>query len=364
MTPKTLLIDGRRLGAHGIGVYTRNVISALVELIESKSLDLELGVLLLESEKDNVKNYPWFNNVRKHFFNAKPYSLKEYFSLANYIDSLNYDLVHIPHYTLPLGVKTKSVITVHDLIHVTHPEKFYYPFVAKILIGHALRKADFIITVSESSKNEILKAFKVKESKLKVIPNLMQFKDCKSGEKENYFLAIISTFKKHKGLDFLLKAFSVFRKENPDFKLLLAGSGIEKGKTEIMLNDDYVLSKDKIELLGRVSDDELKNYLSSAKGLCIASDIEGFCIPMLEAHMFNLPVVAKPLSVLKELEIERFDYLAKDCSVNEYVRAMNSLAKSTSSLSDESKNNLSLQRDKFSFNSVAKQLLNVYQNIA
>lgn len=363
MTLKTLLIDGRRLGAHGIGVYTNNIISALIELIEFESLKLDIGILLLDSEKKKASNYSWFNKVRKHYFDAKQYSIKEYFFLAKFIDSLNYDLVHIPHYTLPFGLKTKSVVTVHDLIHITHPEKFYYPLIARFLVGHAIRKASYVITVSESSKEEILKHFKLSQNKTAVVPNLFKFKEEVVHKREQFFLAIISTFKKHKGIEFLLKAFTYFNKENPNYKLLLAGSGIEKGRAVIEINKDYQISKENIELLGRVSDAELKKYLGSAKGLCIASDIEGFCIPMIEAHMFNLPVVAKPLAVLKELTINRFDYIAKDSSLVEYVKAMQKLVNDKSEISNTIKEDLMLQRERFSFNTVAKKLINIYQDI-
>lgn len=364
---KKILIDARRLGNHGIGVYTNNLIQALIEFSDFNNLKIEFGVLVLSSflSKQNKEDYYWLDKVEIHKCKTQGYSIKEYLFFGRVIDSLNYDLVHIPHYTLPFALKTKSVVTIHDIIHISHPEKFYYPYVAKFLIGHALKKANSVISVSQSSKSEILKFFKYDSKKITVIPNLLKTKKIEivKDSFENYFIAIISTFKKHKGLDFLLEAFKSFSENNRGFKLYLVGSGIEEAKESVIYKEFFSKNSSNIKVIGRVEEIELYSLLQNSKALCVASDIEGFCIPIIEAHSFYVPVIAKPLKVLKELEISAFDYYSKDFTIESFAEQMKKIALHKWEFTEDLKIKIDTQIESFSFNNIAELILNQYYDV-
>ena len=161
--PVRLLIDGRKLGDGGIGVYIENAIIGLLQLG---------GVEVTVIGSPNYDKSPsWVSAVDWIASDARQYSFKEYFFLARGIDFSKFDIFHAPHYTLPFGIPLPSVVTVHDLIHLTHPQSFYYPWVAKRLIASAVKRASVVVAVSEDTRRGIMAQFGVPGEKVVCIPN-------------------------------------------------------------------------------------------------------------------------------------------------------------------------------------------------
>ena len=142
--PIRLLLDGRKLRDGGIGVYTENLIAGLLEVG-----GVSITVLYTD---ERCRTAPYASQVQWLWDPARPYSLDELFSLASRIDFSRFDIFHTPHYMLPYRIPIPTVVTVHDLIHITHPEKFWYPSVAKLLIRSAVRRADGVLAVSRHTR--------------------------------------------------------------------------------------------------------------------------------------------------------------------------------------------------------------------
>lgn len=274
---------------------------------------------------------------------AKPYSIDELIGMPRRIDFSRYDLLHVPHFTLPFRVGIPTVVTVHDLIHMTFPEKRYYPFVSKILIRSALKRATKVLTVSQASYKDLSNLCPSHKRKISVVPNALdpmfvrerhskEYLASRFGLRGRYLMAVMSMLKPHKGLSELLKAFRTtestlaqmranadsgilsddWSREYSDLKLVLVGKGIEDLTNHPeLLNLAGALRG--VRIFGSVSKEDLCQLYGGADALIVPSFAEGFCLPVLEAKSFGTPVIARPVPALMEL-CGSGDWIAPDFS--------------------------------------------------
>jgi glycosyltransferase involved in cell wall biosynthesis len=335
--PLRVLLDARKLLDGGIGVYTENIICGLLA-----QKNVELTVILhseLVSSRELEKN-DWYNSVGIIEDNARSYSFDELFRLSSRIDSSDFDVYHIPHYTLPHGLNLPTVITVHDLIHINYPEHIFYPIVARYLIKSSLKRATRVLTVSQATFNELSRFVKHKSrinSKIRVVPNALDPYFLKSSQfadflntrfklRGDYILTVHSNLKPHKGLRDLLKAFRAIKEERSSNNGSASGSRIKNGLklilvgkgTEELVEIDGLLEKagsiEDVYVYGTVTKEELLNLYAGALGVVVSSVAEGFCLPILEAQAQGTPVVARPVPAVKELMTGR-DIVCEDFSV-------------------------------------------------
>ena len=357
--PLRLLIDGRKLGDGGIGVYIENAILGLLQSGKVK-------ITVIGSRRSR-ELFSWADSVNWIFSTARQYSFREYFLLARTIDFSQFDVFHAPHYTLPFGVPIPTVVTVHDLIHLTHPQSFYYPLIARRLIASAIKRSCVVIAVSEDTRRGILDQFRVDEQRVVHIPNAISPYLMEEGDMFRirntdapYFVSVLSNTKPHKGIADLLNAYSAFRSEfmagqrgRECPKLVLAGYGAEALR---VANDDAPVEG--VEICGAVEVDVLRQLYRGAQSLIVPSFVEGFCLPAVEAQSLGTRVICRPVGALKEL-VANDDIVTTDFSVEALVAGMHESCLATR-VSMESKR---LHLEKFSLPNISKQLLNVYTNV-
>ena len=329
-----ILIDGRKILDGGIGVHTENTIQAL---LAQENVDVSVILDPEVRKAPEVAKSTWLERVDVVKDSARPYSLDEAFGLPQRIDFSRYDLFHVPHFTLPFGIKIPTVITVHDLIHIKYPEHFYYPWVARFLIKSALKRASRVLAVSQATYDDLLEFVGPNEkirAKLRVVPNALDpffLKNPQGPEylmnrfklQGDYLLTVFSTVKPHKGVTDLLNAFKTIKERQRviaaatpegqvlnDLKLILVGKG-----TETLVERERLLeiagSIPGVYVFGTVSREELLNLYAHALGVVIPSKIEGFCLPVLESHAQGTPVVVRPVPAIKELVTDR-DVVCED----------------------------------------------------
>lgn len=333
MTEKPLpsirvLLDARKIEGGGIGVYIKNLIGGLIALD-----NVTLTVLVHPDKAEFARSLGAQNVVTD---SAKLYSFDELFFLRNRIDFSQYDIFHSPHYTLPYRIPIPTVVTVHDIIHITHPEKFYYPFIARKLIRSALRRAAKVITVSEATKRGLESLMPKAAKKLSVIPNavdpffLLETSLLENVPEESdrgdYVVATYSNAKPHKGLSDLLSAFELLKtraNELPEgdalrqrleaLKLVVVGTGTQSMKGSDL--PGYVYAA------GSVSTKDLQRLYARAQALIVSSKVEGFCLPVIEAQACATPVIARPIAAVLELMTTN-DFLCEDLSVDSLAKGI------------------------------------------
>lgn len=229
--------------------------------------------------------------------------LWEQYDLPAYLKSVGNPMLICLCNTSPIFYENK-VSTIHDLAFEVYPKTFSKSFlwVYKFLIPRIARSSRHIFTVSNFSKDEMVKYYGINENKISVIYNAVSsifhpIEDCRL-RKKNYLLAV-SSLNYRKNFIVVLKAFGELQKKHPEVKLFIVGD-LSCGNFQGV--DISEFKKDpNVRFLGRISDDELVRYYSNAKGFVYPSIYEGFGIPPLEAQSCECPVLVSDIPPLREV---------------------------------------------------------------
>ncbi len=333
-----ILLDARKLGDGGIGVYLQNLVDGLLALREAGELSFELTLLvaptlLAKSSNASVASPRW-SGIEYVAERAKKYSFTEYFLLAGrHRQRLSPQSLFVsPHYTLPFGLPCASVVTVHDCIHLSHPSRFWNPSVARLLIGSALRRATRAITVSNFSRAELARYFPA--AKVDVVPN-----GCKPIFRERFderklaearlrlgvsapYCLFVGNAKVHKGFAELYEAWRLVSLEFGDQRpqLVVVGSFSATQRTAAVAS----FGERGVKFLSGLSVEELAALTQGAVASLLPSQIEGFGLPALEALAMGTPVVASPAPALREV-CEEHAWYASDFSGRAFAEAISKL---------------------------------------
>lgn len=307
-------IDARFLGpiGKGLGRY----VERLVEYLEKLDKENEYIIFL---RKENWDYYtPRVSNFKKVLADYRWYSLVEQVAMPWLIWREKLDLVHFPHFNVPIFCPKKFVVTIHDLILLQFPTPrattlgpFWYKIkylCYRLVIGIGLRRAAKILTVSECTKKELVKYFKINQEKIVITYEAcdgVEYGQLGMPEKNilkrfgitGPYLLYVGNAYPHKNLEGLIK---IFENLNLDYQLVLVGKEDyfykrlkkETAKSKI---------KNKIIFTGFVSEKELANLYRNAQLYVFPSFVEGFGLPGLEAMSYGLPVVASNSSCLPEI---------------------------------------------------------------
>jgi len=352
--PLRVILDGRKLGDGGIGVYISNLITGFI-----KNGQVDLTVL---TTPERSKLLP--SGVKTVLDKAKNYSIDELFLMPKRLNLENYDLFHSPHFILPYGLKIPSIVTVHDTIHLSYPDSRLKAFISKKLICSALQRASKVVTVSQASRAALTEILPDCISKIEVIPNALSeyFKKpsaASPGIKGPFMLAVFSNTKRHKGLADLLTAFEAVSEQIGELQLILVGAGLTNENPDLHDFAD-ILSSPRVTILGEISESWLKALYKSAQFLLSASVAEGFGLPVLEAKSQGTPIVARPVPAVLEL-LDDSDIVCADNSVEELAQGILDGAEKFAKSSGNKQPRIDL--NKYSTEATANQMFNLYQAV-
>jgi glycosyltransferase involved in cell wall biosynthesis len=319
-----LVIDARKLCDGGIGVYTRNLIDGLVALKSTGELVANISLLCYAPRPDTELEQliqSWLPNVEVVFETAGRYSLREYFLLPRTQKDLfaRSDLYHCPHYTLPFGVPTARVVTIHDAIHVTHPQTFLHKLIGARLISSALRRASAILTVSQYSAEQLKRLFSYK-GEIFVTPNAAQpeIRNIAIKREKNGFCLFVGNAKPHKGLDKVIRAWQILEHDSRLERLpnlVVVAPQVTPKQKAIIRDSSHMM------LLSWCPTEELNRLYNSAQAVLMPSAEEGFGLPVLEALLCGTPVVSSPLESVKEYFGDSVWY-SEDFSAESFAQAV------------------------------------------
>ncbi|MFZ2299556.1 MAG: glycosyltransferase family 1 protein [Candidatus Moraniibacteriota bacterium] len=218
-------------------------------------------------------------------------------------------------FLVPRG--TEVTATIHDLAFKRYPETFPKSHLLKlnVLLGMAVRRADKLIAVSQSTKDDLLEFFPhLDERKIRVIHHGFDgkfFGERLSASfvaeklrsyklKAKSYSLYVGALQPRKNLVRLIEAFDIAKKSTPEMKLVLAGEEAWLAKGILEAREKSVCKKD-IILIGRVSFEELRILYQGARLFVFPSLYEGFGLPVLEAFASGTPVLAASNSSLREV---------------------------------------------------------------
>ncbi|MFA6466443.1 MAG: glycosyltransferase family 1 protein [Patescibacteria group bacterium] len=349
--------------AGGLGRYNQEFLNELKKLDQSN----EYILLFKENPKIDLPA-----NFKIQICDCHWYGLKEQIVLPWLLYKLKADLVHFPHFNVPIFYFGKFVVTIHDLIMTKFPSrkastlniflfriKYYF---YQLVIRQAVKKSKIIIAVSKFTANDIREYFKLTDKeaqKIKVVyEGLSTYID--SSKKalklpQNYFLYVGNAYP-HKNLEFLIKVFKEFWQKHPEYYLILVG------------HKNYFYEKlaknvdcPNLIFTGHAEDDELASYYKNAKAYIFPSLYEGFGLPPLEAMSYGLPVLSSTSSSLPEIlghSALYFDPQDRD----DLKKKMSDIV-SDEALRDNLIKAGYRQIDKYSWSKMAEEILDIYKKI-
>jgi glycosyltransferase involved in cell wall biosynthesis len=284
------------------------------------------------------------------------------------------DIFLSPDGWLSLRTNLPSIAVIHDLNFEHLPEfipfhvrQYYYLF-----FNRFAKKAERIATVSEFTKQDLIKSYKISEDKIDVVYNGANEKYVPIDEKQKesvrskytnncqYFL-FIGTIHPRKNLKNLIRSFDKFKNSfSNNIKLLVVGD--KKWWTKD-LKDVFnnILYKEEIIFIGRLNDDELKNVIGAALAMMYVSFFEGFGIPILEAMYCGVPVITSNTSSMPEVGGDAAIYI-DPYSVESITEAMIQIYKD-----EKLRNDLiykgSIRKNYFSWDKTAEKLWGTIEKV-
>src|SRR5690554_3332066 len=216
------------------------------------------------------------------------------------------------HLLIPLR-HTRTVLTVHDLIYKLFPEhqkKLNYWYI-NMAMPLYVRRADHIITVSESSKRDLMAAYGTPAEKISVVyeaaaphfrpqpPEKVEAVRARYGLPERYLLTV-GVIEPRKNLARLVEALSILRRDEPGLRLAVVGpDGWLTGSFYQAI--ERFGQQDAIIRPGYIPDDDLPAVYAGATVSVLASIYEGFGLPVLEAMACGAPVACSRTSSIGEI---------------------------------------------------------------
>jgi glycosyltransferase involved in cell wall biosynthesis len=270
------------------------------------------------------------------------------------------------------------VVTIHDLIlHFFPGNKLNKPHqraAYKLVLNSALKKAERVIAVSNSTKNDLVKISKTNPEKIRVIYeaanedfHLLENQNSKYKTLLKYniskpFILYTGVWRVHKNLPNLIKAFHILKQDyRLNYNLVITGKRDDTYPEVVDEIASLGLEKDVI-LTGMVEEDELVSFYNCAECYAFPSLYEGFGLPVLEAMACALPVVCSDSSSLPEVCGEGNAVFFNPRSPKDMAEKIAEVCLNKE-LQDELKAR-GLERVKdFSWRRMAEETLKVYQEI-
>mgnify|MGYP001243174136 CR=1 FL=1 len=305
----------------GLGNYSRDIIRIMSTHFPDNRY------LLYNPKKSNVERFVVNSNVVLKYPDKwiwkKLSSIWRQGPISGQILSDGVDIYHGLSNEIPRGIdkkRTKVIVTIHDLIFIRFPE-FFKPVDRRIYLNkfkYAAQNADLVIAISEQTKEDIIRFFKINESKI-----VVHYQGCHAAFKVAYttsekaivksrfnlpdrFILNVGTIEKRKNALTILRAI-----RDLDVHCVIVGRSTsykQELQKFIAENEMY----DRVHFLNNVSMAELAMIYQMAEMFCYPSFFEGFGIPIIEALFSGTPVITTKGGCFSEAGRPHSVYLEPD----------------------------------------------------
>jgi glycosyltransferase involved in cell wall biosynthesis len=315
-------IDARLSGDRhaGIGRYIQNLLIQLNNL-SPNNIQLIFFFHDQQQEKSLAKNLKKSKNYASVFAPIRHYSFAEQTKWPVILNKHQLDLLHVPHFNIPLLYKGKLVITIHDLLwhEQIGPEattlstsKYYLKYLAyRLVTSQALARAKTVFvptnTVKQALANykpqlkpKIVTTYEgISEPFLKIFKNLSQQPEKAFKKSFDLSLIYVGSLYPHKNIEIVLQTL----KQMPELKLtIVCARNVFMKRTQQRIKKLNLTKQ--VTLTGFLADKELITKIQSSLALIQPSKSEGFGLTAIEAMAVGTPVIASNLKVFKELYLD------------------------------------------------------------
>lgn len=316
----------------GVSWYTYHLLQSIFEL------DTENDYILFYN---NAKIFDWpkfkYKNVKYVGFGYSNKLLNLTLLLFDkpHIDKMigGVDIFFMPNINFSaLSTNCQTVITVHDLSYLKFPQfltlksRFWHGI---IMAKQIIERADLVIAVSMSTKNDLMTLLNIDESKIKVVyegvdPKFQKINNevelnrvIKKYKLPPKFILYLGTLEPRKNIESIIEAFNQL---STDHYLVIGGGGGWKSQNIMKLAGKNA----KIKIIGYVDEIDKRGLYNLADLFVYPSYYEGFGLPPIEAMACGTPVIVGSNSSQSEV-IKNGGLMVDPYNISEIVVAINSL---------------------------------------
>jgi glycosyltransferase involved in cell wall biosynthesis len=303
-----IVIDGRMVSNTGIGRWLQNIVSHLIRLGSPHRF-----TVLVNRDSEHVRRFA--GCTRRLAFSAPIYSLREQVLLPLEAARCRPDLVHYPNFNFPLAATTPCVVTLCDLIYYLFPQacpSWLAHQYARRMIQWSANRARKLVTISEYSKQDLIRWLGVREEKVVVAypavdldlyrpdhdPEAIEAVRQKLGIDRPY-LFYTGNHEPRKNVHRLVQAFREM-KGRDDFQLVVGGL-IDPRRKPLYDGAAELVERRQVIFSGQIPEAELPLVYAGASLFVFPSSYEGFGLPPLEAMASGVPVITSSASSLPEV---------------------------------------------------------------
>ncbi len=286
--------------ATGVGRSIQNVLLELVPMMPNEKF--------IALSREPIDEYVPSNIVQHVLSPDKGYFRWQNGPFRRKLKQIQPDILIASNYTLPVLNRWKSILIVHDVSFVSHPEWYSTKesLKRKYFVQRSLRKTDYIVVVSRAVKGELMKYLDVEPGKIEVVYHgvdnifkkspenrILEWKK-KKGIDNKLIVGYLGSIFNRRHIPVLVKAVELLRRDLPEIVLYMVGKDMTHPPQDVasLVNKDWILWEERME------NEDIPLFYSALDVFAYISEYEGFGLPPLEALACGtVPVVLNKSSL-------------------------------------------------------------------
>ncbi|MBC7318546.1 glycosyltransferase family 4 protein, partial [Candidatus Bipolaricaulota bacterium] len=284
--------------------------------------------------------------------------------------SHDYDIIDAQTYAplLPAFIasrikRTSMIATIHDVSSTFSDQWIQSSKVAKLAEKILLKLPyDKIVTVSNATKEALVKDYRIKPERIQVIYNGVDLSliDSIKASRLPDTLIFVGRLAPHKHVDHLLKIVKELKNEIPNIKLKIIGDGIEKNRL-LKLVKDYKI-QDRVTFYTNLKYADVIYHMKASSILVLPSTREGFGMVLAEANACNRPVIAyKSGGVVEVIKDGENGFLVEPLNIESLKEKIKILLSDEKSQQEFGEKGRKIVEEKFNWDKIIEEVMKTYK---